>query len=166
MAPSKSNDPLPKITLSQHTGLSDEFVNQTPFESRGHGDIYTKEADAMSLASTVYLPPPFPPPGKEHIVEPRRPSRWKIYRKPIAVIRYLVTLCLVGGGLAAPVILYHRHAEGDEWDDDEMKNTLYYIFFWLTVTWISGAAANIFINFFPYLFRVVARYAKPVSSEA
>jgi hypothetical protein len=76
-------------------------------------------------------------------------------------VRYAVIVIVVGITLAIPMVVFrHDQALGDDESltDRQYRNLIYYLFAWLETTWLSGAAADMLILAFPYLFWLVSRW--------
>ena len=85
------------------------------------------------------------------------PAKWHLI---VWSIRYFLTVVLVAFALCLPAIVLRNDRDPDPEDpsleDAQYRNLIFYLFIWLTVSWLGACVADMFILAFPYIFRSVA----------
>ena len=85
------------------------------------------------------------------------PGKWS---NIMWIIRYFLTVVLVGFALCLPVIILRDDRVPDEDNpsvlDAQYRNLIFYLFLWLAISWAGACLADMLILAFPYIFRFVA----------
>jgi hypothetical protein len=135
--PSQSRPP------TQPSGWTD--TNGPP----SHLDLAT-EAKVQEEKVTEIVPKTLPDPVVRH-------HRWGIFWWGL---RYFIIIIVVGVCLAIPIIVFRNDgAFEDEMTaaEKQYNNLLYYLFWWLEITWIAYFTTDIIALMLPYAFRLGMR---------
>ncbi|KAK4183181.1 putative Mechanosensitive ion channel [Podospora australis] len=91
-----------------------------------------------------------------------------LWKNVFKVLQFLIIFGVVGVILAIPVIVIGNQdiikkadLEEEEFLRQRNKQTVYYVFLWLLISWICFAIVFVIASALPYIFRFVARYVNP-----
>jgi hypothetical protein len=119
------------------------------------GRVVSSEESSGKGSKTFYeLEQPRP---QEPMPVDHGPGKWYLV---MWSLRYFLTVVLVGFALCLPVIILRNdrspNPDDPSVEDAQYRNLIFYLFLWLTVSWLGACVADMFILAFPYIFGFVA----------
>lgn len=118
------------------------------------GVVSSEESSGKGSKTSYELEQPRP---QEPMPIDHGPGKW---RHIIWALRYFLTVVLVGFVLCLPAIILRDdrslNPQDPSVEDVQYRNLIFYLFLWLTVSWLGACGADMVILAFPYLFRFVA----------
>lgn len=154
VASSTVYDPYSTSQLQDDNQGHDGITNEKRGSLTNVGVVSSEQSSAKGSRTFSELEQPRP---QEPMPIDHGPGKWHLV---MWSLRYFLTVVLVGLALCLPAIILRNDRSPDLDDpsveDTQYRNLIFYLFLWLTVSWLGACVADMFILAFPYIFRFVA----------